>query len=207
MVRPVQCRQRRLLDPASSPGRELVPIVVTGAPELVSGCLQGCKLAVVTTHRMNSVTGPWRGGRSRAGTLWCRYECSSPGASARARSQKGVLMRRKMLNGKIHRARVTDADLNYVGSVSIDPLLLKAADIVPNEQVCVLNLMNGARFETYAIEGTEGQICLNGAAARLAQVGDLVIILTYVDLDEHELAGHEPTVVIVDEENRPVDPA
>jgi aspartate 1-decarboxylase len=115
-------------------------------------------------------------------------------------------VRRKMLNGKIHRARVTDADLNYVGSVSIDPLLLKAADIVPNEQVSVLNLMNGARFETYAIEGAEGEICLNGAAARLAQVGDLVIILTYVDLDDREVAGHEPSVVVVDEENRPVDP-
>jgi aspartate 1-decarboxylase len=114
-------------------------------------------------------------------------------------------MRRKMLNGKIHRARVTDADLNYVGSISIDPLLLKEADIVPNEQVCVLNLMNGARFETYAIEGAEGEICLNGAAARLAQVGDLVIILTYVDVDDGELAAHEPKVVIVDEENRPVD--
>jgi aspartate 1-decarboxylase len=110
-----------------------------------------------------------------------------------------------MLNGKIHRATVTDADLNYVGSISIDPLLLKAADIVPNEQVSVLNLMNGARFETYAIEGTEGQICLNGAAARLAQVGDLVIILTYVEVDDTALADHQPRVVIVDEDNRPVD--
>jgi len=110
-----------------------------------------------------------------------------------------------MLNGKIHRARVTDADLNYVGSISIDPLLLKAADIIPNEQVSVLNLMNGARFETYAIEGAEGQICLNGAAARLAQVGDLVIILTYVDVDDTDLADHRPRVVIVDENNHPVE--
>jgi aspartate 1-decarboxylase len=110
-----------------------------------------------------------------------------------------------MLNGKIHRARVTDADLNYVGSISIDPLLLKAADIIPNEQVSVLNLMNGARFETYAIEGAEGQICLNGAAARLAQVGDLVIILTYVDVDDTDLADHRPRVVIVDEDNHPVE--
>ena len=110
-----------------------------------------------------------------------------------------------MLNGKIHRARVTDADLNYVGSISIDPLLLKAADIVPNEQVSVLNLMNGARFETYAIEGTDGQICLNGAAARLAQVGDLVIILTYVDVEDGERSGHRPRVVFVDEENQPVE--
>lgn len=110
-----------------------------------------------------------------------------------------------MLNGKIHRARVTDADLNYVGSVSIDPILMKAADIVPDEQVSVYNLMNGARFETYAIEGGEGQICLNGAAARQAQVGDLVIIVTYVDLEDRELPAHRPSVVVVDEENRVVD--
>jgi aspartate 1-decarboxylase len=114
-------------------------------------------------------------------------------------------MRRRMMNGKIHRARVTDADLNYVGSISIDPNLLKAADIVPNEQVAVYNLMNGARFETYAIEGTEGQICLNGAAARLAQVGDLVIIVTFTDVEDDELGGHEPSIVVVDEQNRPVD--
>ena len=115
-------------------------------------------------------------------------------------------MRRRMMNAKIHRARVTDADLNYVGSISIDPILMKAADILPNEQVSVYNLMNGARFETYAIEGSEdGQICLNGAAARLAQVGDLVIIVTFADLEEHELAGHEPRIVVVDGDNRPVD--
>jgi aspartate 1-decarboxylase len=109
------------------------------------------------------------------------------------------------MNGKIHRARVTDADLNYVGSISIDPILMKAADIVPNEQVSVYNLMNGSRLETYAIEGNDGQICLNGAAARLAQVGDLVIIVTYVDLEDAELDGHQPTVVVVDEENRPLE--
>src|SRR5271155_3100905 len=114
-------------------------------------------------------------------------------------------MRRRMLNGKIHRARVTDADLNYIGSISIDPILMKAADIVVDEQVSVYNLMNGARFETYAIEGNEGQICLNGAAARLAQVGDRVIIVTYVDVDEEELPSHRPTVVVVDEDNRVVD--
>jgi aspartate 1-decarboxylase len=108
-----------------------------------------------------------------------------------------------MMNGKIHRATVTDADLNYIGSISIDPILMKAADIVVNEQVSVYNLNNGARFETYAIEGAEGQICLNGAAARLAEVGDLVIIVTYVDVEDHELAGHQPLVVHVDEDNRP----
>jgi aspartate 1-decarboxylase len=115
-------------------------------------------------------------------------------------------MRRTMLNGKIHRATVTDANLNYIGSVSIDPLLLKAADILVNERVTVLNLMNGARFDTYAIEGAEGELCLNGAAARLAQVGDLVIVLTYVELEESELVSHQPSVVIVDADNRPVDP-
>ena len=107
-----------------------------------------------------------------------------------------------MLNGKIHRARVTDADLNYVGSVSVDPVLLKAADMIPFEQVTVLNLMNGARLETYAIEGTEGQVCLNGAAARSAEVGDLVIILSYVDVDDSEMADHRPAIVFVDDGNR-----
>ena len=116
-------------------------------------------------------------------------------------------MRRRMMNGKIHRARVTDADLNYVGSISIDPILMKAADIVPNEQVSVYNLNNGARFETYAIEGSDGQICLNGAAARLAQVGDLVIIVTYADVEDHELASHAPSVIVVDEDNHPVEVA
>ena len=111
-----------------------------------------------------------------------------------------------MLNGKIHRARVTDANLNYVGSVSVDPVLLKAADILPFEQVTVLNLNNGARIETYAIEGIEGQVCLNGAAARLAEIGDLAIILSYVDIEDTELADHQPAVVFVDEENRVVDP-
>ena len=114
-------------------------------------------------------------------------------------------MRRRMLNGKIHRARVTEADLNYPGSISIDPILMKAADIVSDEQVSVYNLMNGERFETYAIEGSEGQICLNGAAARLAQVGDRVIIVTYVDVEETEVTSHSPTVVVVDEDNRVVD--
>jgi aspartate 1-decarboxylase len=114
-------------------------------------------------------------------------------------------MRRRMMHGKIHRATVTDADLNYVGSISIDPVLLKAADIIPNEQVAVYNLANGARFETYAIEGTEGQICLNGAAARLVSVGDLVIIVSFVDVEDTELASHEPNVVFVDTDNRQID--
>jgi len=114
-------------------------------------------------------------------------------------------VRRRMMNGKIHRATVTGADLDYVGSISIDPLLLKSADILPNEQVAVYNLMNGARFETYAIEGDEGQVCLNGAAARLAQIGDRVIIVTFADVEDREIATHEPSVVVVDDANRPVD--
>jgi aspartate 1-decarboxylase len=114
-------------------------------------------------------------------------------------------MRHRMLNGKIHRARVTEADIDYVGSISIDTSLMRRAGIHPYEQVAVYNLNNGARFETYAIEGTPGQICLNGAAARLAHVGDRVIIVTFVDLEPKEVAEHEPTVVVVDDENRPVD--
>jgi aspartate 1-decarboxylase len=114
-------------------------------------------------------------------------------------------VRRRMMNGKIHRARVTGADLHYVGSISVDPVLLKAADILPNEQVSVYNLTNGSRLETYAIEGGEGQICLNGAAARLAHVGDLVIVVSYVDLDDHEIGAHRPSVIVVDDENRPVE--
>lgn len=121
-------------------------------------------------------------------------------------SERGVAVRRRMMHGKIHRARVTDADLNYVGSISIDPILMKASDILPDEQVSVYNLNNGSRLETYAIEGSDGQICLNGAAARLAQVGDLVIIVNYVDLDETEIASHQTSVVVVDEDNRPLDP-
>ena len=99
-----------------------------------------------------------------------------------------------MLKSKIHRATVTAADLNYVGSVSIDPVLLEAADILENEQVTVLDVDNGARFETYAIVGGPGEICLNGAAARLVHVGDTVILLTYGDYEEHELATHRPRV-------------
>lgn len=114
---------------------------------------------------------------------------------------------RTMLKSKIHRATVTDADLNYVGSITVDTELLDAADIRPYEKVSVLNINTGARFETYAIEGPRGggDICLNGAAARLAQPGDLVIVLTYADFDEDELDGHEPIVVHVDSENRQVE--
>jgi aspartate 1-decarboxylase len=110
-----------------------------------------------------------------------------------------------MLNAKIHRARVTEADLEYVGSISIDATLMSRAGIHAHEQVAVYNLNNGARFETYAIEGSGGQICLNGAAARLAHVGDRVIIVTFVDLEAEELAAHAPTVLVVDDDNHPVE--
>ncbi|HVX23063.1 MAG TPA: aspartate 1-decarboxylase [Acidimicrobiales bacterium] len=116
-------------------------------------------------------------------------------------------MRRRMMKAKIHRATVTDANLNYVGSVSIDTELLALADILPYEQVTVLDIDNGARFETYAIEGGPGEICLNGAAARLVSPGDKVILLTYADYDQEELASYEPRVVHVDQSNRPVDEA
>jgi pantoate--beta-alanine ligase/L-aspartate-alpha-decarboxylase len=111
---------------------------------------------------------------------------------------------RTMLKSKIHRATVTDANLNYVGSITVDRDLLDLADIREYEKVCVLNINTGARFETYAIHGPRGRgdICLNGAAARLAHPGDLVIILTYADYDEAEIKdGHEPTVVHVNSRN------
>ena len=112
------------------------------------------------------------------------------------------------MNGKIHRAVVTEANLNYVGSITIDPVLLEAANILPNELVQIVNNNNGERLETYVIEGERGsgEICLNGAAARKVQVGDVIIIISYVQLDERELDGYEPNVVIVDQDNNIVDP-
>ena len=109
-----------------------------------------------------------------------------------------------MMNGKIHRAVVTEANLNYVGSITIDPVLMEAADILPDEKVQIVNNNNGERLETYVIEGERhsGEICLNGAAARKVQVGDVVIIISYVQLEKSELADHQPNVVIVDEENK-----
>jgi aspartate 1-decarboxylase len=110
---------------------------------------------------------------------------------------------RTMLKSKIHRARVTDANIHYEGSITIDRKLMAAADILPYEQVHVLNVDNGARFTTYAIEGKEGsgEICLNGAAARLAVKGDIVIILTYTQVPEEELNNYRPRVVHVNENN------
>jgi aspartate 1-decarboxylase len=115
-------------------------------------------------------------------------------------------MRRRMLKSKIHRAVVTSTDIDYVGSVSIDSALMARADIREWEQVAVLDLDNGARFETYAIPGEPGQVQLNGAAAGLVDPGDLVILLTYADYEESELNQHAPTVVRVDADNHPLEP-
>ncbi|WP_274572424.1 aspartate 1-decarboxylase [Neisseria leonii] len=113
-------------------------------------------------------------------------------------------MLRTMLGGKIHRAVVTGADLNYVGSITVDSDLLDAAGILPNEKVAVVNNNNGQRFETYTIAGARGSgvVCLNGAAARLVQPGDIVIIMSYLQLDKAEAAAYRPKVVLVDEANR-----
>jgi aspartate 1-decarboxylase len=111
---------------------------------------------------------------------------------------------RTMLKSKIHRARVTDGNIAYEGSITIDKKLMEAADILPYEQVHILNVNNGARFHTYAIEGKEngGDICLNGAAARLVAKGDIVIILTYNDLSEEEAKHYHPKLVYVDAQNK-----
>ena len=108
-----------------------------------------------------------------------------------------------MMKSKVHRATVTGADPEYPGSISLDSRLMELADILPHEQVQVLDVDNGARLETYAIPGEPGEVCLNGAAARLVEVGHVVIILTYADYEEDELARHSPVVVHVDGANRP----
>ena len=113
-------------------------------------------------------------------------------------------MNRTMCKSKIHRATVTGADLNYVGSITIDPVLMEAADLLEYEQVAVVNVNNGARFETYVIPGIpgKGEICLNGAAARLAHPGDKVIVISYAQYDEEELERYRPVFIFVDEQNR-----
>ena len=109
-----------------------------------------------------------------------------------------------MLKGKIHRARVTDANINYEGSITIDSVLMEAADILPYEKVQVVDVDNGARLETYVIPGdpASGEICVNGAAARLVHRGDTVIIISYHDLSEEEARHAEPHLVYVDANNR-----
>lgn len=115
-------------------------------------------------------------------------------------------MFRIFCKAKIHRATVTEANLNYEGSLTLDPLLMEAAGLLPFEQVHVLNLNNGARFETYLIEGEPGSgtVCVNGAAARLVQVGDPIIVLAYALVPEEELQEFETRIVFVDENNRVV---
>lgn len=116
-------------------------------------------------------------------------------------------MLRTFLRSKIHRATVTQADLNYVGSITIDSALLAAAEILPHEQVDVLNVTNGQRLTTYAIPGPahSGIIGINGAAAHLVSPGDLVIIVCYAQFTEPELKDHQPKVILVDEQNRMTD--
>jgi len=113
-------------------------------------------------------------------------------------------MLRTFMNSKIHRATVTDSNLNYVGSLTLSPELLRAANIGVHELVQIVNINNGARFETYTILGTAGanEVVVNGAAARLVQTGDKIIIISYAQLTEAELADHQPKIVHVDEENR-----
>ena len=110
---------------------------------------------------------------------------------------------RTMLKGKIHRARVTEVNLDYEGSITIDRVLMEAADILPYEMVHVLDIDNGARFQTYAIEGEpgSGEICINGAAARLVSKGDIVIILAYMAVTDEEARAIQPRLVYVDEHN------
>jgi aspartate 1-decarboxylase len=112
-------------------------------------------------------------------------------------------MLRTMCKSKIHRATVTGADLHYVGSITIDPVLMDAADLMEYEQVQIVDINNGARFETYVIPGEpgKGEICLNGAAARLVHTGDKVIIISYAQYDEAEMATYRPTFIFVDEHN------
>lgn len=113
-------------------------------------------------------------------------------------------MFRTMMNAKIHRAVVTEANLNYVGSITIDTDILEAVGMVENEKVQIVNNNNGARFETYIIPGKRGSgvICVNGAASRLVQEGDIVIIISYALVPEDNLASHEPKVAIMDEHNK-----
>lgn len=118
-------------------------------------------------------------------------------------------MQRTMCKSKIHGATVTNANLKYMGSITIDEKLLQAADILPYERVQVVNLHNGSRVETYCIAGEEGSgtICLNGPVARWGQPGDTIHIISYATMDEKEAKTHQPKIIFVDEENRPCPPS
>jgi aspartate 1-decarboxylase len=115
-------------------------------------------------------------------------------------------MQRIMMKSKLHRARVTDANLEYEGSMTIDEDLMRLADIVPYEQIKIYNINNGARFDTYAMSGPagSGEICLNGAAARMGAKEDRIIIVTYAHYDDSEGARHTPRVVLLNSDNKPV---
>lgn len=117
-------------------------------------------------------------------------------------------MMRMMMKSKLHRARVIEANLNYMGSLSVDRNLMEMADLHPHEKVQVVNVSTGARFETYVIpaEAGSGVIGVNGGAARLASVGDVILVISYALMDESEAASHRPKVFILDEQNRPVGP-
>jgi aspartate 1-decarboxylase len=119
-------------------------------------------------------------------------------------SGEGVQRMRVMMKSKIHRATVTGANIGYEGSITLDPILMEAADILPYEQVHVLDVNNGSRLVTYAIEGTRGhgEVVVNGAAARLVEEGDIVIVITYKDVAEEEARAYQPSLVYVDAENR-----
>src|SRR5215472_8590544 len=112
-------------------------------------------------------------------------------------------VQRVLMKSKIHRATVTRADLHYEGSCAIDPELLRLADVVPGEQLHIVNITNGSRAITYAIEGGPGEVALNGAMAHIGEPGDLVILITYASVDEQERASFQPKVLMVDEHNRP----
>lgn len=106
-----------------------------------------------------------------------------------------------MLYSKIHRASVSDANLNYVGSITIDSVLMQAAGLIEGQKVDIVNINNGERFSTYVITGKSGDMCLNGAAARKVQVGDKIIVMAYAQFSQEELKNYEPKVVLVDEKN------
>ena len=110
----------------------------------------------------------------------------------------------EVLKSKIHRVKITEAELHYVGSITIDEDLMEAANLVENEKVQIVNINNGERLETYVIKGVRGsgQICLNGPAARKAQVGDVVIIISYCSIDQKEVGEHKPIVIFPDEKNK-----
>ncbi len=114
------------------------------------------------------------------------------------------MMVRTLMKSKIHRATVTEANVDYVGSITLDPDLMKAADLLAHEKVQIADISNGARLETYVIEGEQGSgvVGINGAAARLVSRGDLVLIISYAQMSDEEARAHEPTVVFVDERNR-----